>query len=115
MAIAYGHDEVGGAGRSTMRTSNARRVDDGYEVTDIDGPPVSGGTASGVEAFLSAILIRPSRLAFWRMGKKNRFPLRPKTLYGAATLPVAKLYYRSISKVCDIKGLAESHDLWRAV
>jgi len=46
-----------------MRTSNARRVDDGHEVTDIDRPPVSGGTASGAEAFLSAILIRPSRLA----------------------------------------------------
>jgi hypothetical protein len=98
------------------RTSNARHVDDGQEVKDIDGPPVSGRTASGAVAFLSAtLLIRPNRLAFWRMGEKNRFPLRPKTLYGAATLPLAKLYYRSISKVCDIKGLAESHDLWRAV
>jgi hypothetical protein len=26
-------------------------------------------------------------------GDKNRFPLQPKTLYGAATLPPAKLYY----------------------
>src|ERR1700739_1871566 len=31
-------------------------------------------------------------------GDKNRFPLQPKTLYGAATLPPAKLYYRSIYK-----------------
>jgi hypothetical protein len=26
-------------------------------------------------------------------GDKNRFPLQPKTLYGAATLPSAELYY----------------------